>query len=99
MNIGTLIKTIRTSRNLSQKKLAEDLGISTNYLCLVETGNRNPSDELLGKIASHFEISKEALGFVCISIPKELDEQKSKKFKELQENIAALIFFQSNKVA
>ena len=99
MNIGTLIKTIRTSRGISQKELAENLDISTNYLCLVETGNRNPSEDLISKIATYFEISKEALSFICTSTPKELDEKKSKKFKELQENIAALIFLRNNKVA
>lgn len=99
MNIGILIKTIRTSRGISQKDLAEQLEISTNYLCLVETANRNPSKGLIGKIASHFDISKEALDFVCTPLPKELDEANAIKFKDLQENIAALLLFRSNNAA
>lgn len=99
MKIGTLIKTIRTSRGISQKAFAKQLDISTNYLCLIETENRSPSNSLIGKVASNFEISKEALEFVCTPIPEEFDEVNTQKFKDLQENIAALLLFRSNNAA
>lgn len=99
MDIGTLIKTIRISRGVTQKVFSERLDISTNYLCLIEKGNRKPSDEVISKIADSFGISKEALSFICTSVPQELDSENSIKYQKLQENIASLILFSKNKVA
>ena len=97
MNIGTLIKTIRTSRGLSQKDFSAEVGVSTNFLCLVEKGKRNLSNENIEKVAKCLGISKEALEFVCAEVPRELDQEGSKTFLELQQNIAALLLFQGKK--
>ena len=99
MKLGQLIKTLRISHSCSQKELAERLEISTNYLCLVETGKRLPSDELISRIAKEFKISKDALDFLSTGVPNELDEQNSIKYRKLQENIAALLLFQGEKTA
>lgn len=94
MNIGTLIKTIRTSRGVSQKDFSVEVGISTNFLCLVEKGKRNLSEDKIEKISASLGVSKEALEFICTDVPKELDGESSKKYRELQNNIAALLIFQ-----
>lgn len=99
MKLGQLIKTLRISHDYSQKKLSDKLEISTNYLCLIETGKRLPSEELIARIAAEFRISKDALDFLSIGIPSELDEQNSHKYRKLQENIAALLLFHGEKTA
>jgi transcriptional regulator with XRE-family HTH domain len=99
MNIGQLIKSLRISRGTSQKDLSDNLKISPNYLCLVERNKRKPSDDLIGRIAKEFNISKEAFDFISTDVPEEFDKKNSKKYSKLQENIAALILFQGRKTA
>lgn len=96
MELGRLVKTLRVGLGLSQTALAEQLEISTSYLCLLETGKRVPSNELLEKIAKAFSISREALIFLTTPIPAELSKDKAEKYQKLQENIAALLLFQGS---
>lgn len=49
-----LLKELRKRKNLSQKKVAEDMGISQNALCQYEKGIRNPRPELLVRFADYF---------------------------------------------
>lgn len=99
MKLGQLIKTLRISHGFSQKSLSEKLDITTNYLCLIETSKRFPSADLIARIATEFKISKDALDFLSTDVPTELNKINSKKYTKLQENIAALLLFQSNKIA
>ena len=45
MDIGTAIKTIRKEKGISQKKLAEMVGISVNSLCQIEISEEDIPDE------------------------------------------------------
>ena len=57
--VGGRIKWVRRQQNLKIKDFASLLGISANYLSLLEHGNRQPSEELLRKIADFAEMSYE----------------------------------------
>lgn len=94
MNLGRLIKTLRVGVGLSQAALAERLEISTSYLCLLETGKRLPSNDLIERVADAFKISPEALIFLTTSTPAELSKDKATKYRRLQENVASLLLFQ-----
>ena len=48
--IASGIKDIRRGLGVSQKKMAENLGISTNFFAMLERGERNPSISLLEQI-------------------------------------------------
>ena len=50
MKLGEQIKQIRKKKGLSQKQLAEQLGISTNAMCSIEKGYAWPSCETMSKI-------------------------------------------------
>lgn len=91
MDFARLIKTLRTSTGYSQIEFAKELGITSNYLCLIEKGKRNPSSELIAKLANEFNISQDALEFLATGIPLELSKENAKKYKKLQENIAFLL--------
>ena len=95
MEIGKLIKTLRTSKGISQKDLSEQLNITGNYLSLVESSKRAPSNNLINKISSYFNISQGALEFLCTDAPTELDKKKTNTYRELQSNIASLIFYKA----
>jgi transcriptional regulator with XRE-family HTH domain len=56
MKLGTAIKLIRTSSGLKQKEVAHRLGVTANYVSLLESGEREPSVTLLKKLAGVLEI-------------------------------------------
>lgn len=43
MNVGRAIRLLRVAADLTQKELAERLGRTSNYISLVECGERTPS--------------------------------------------------------
>lgn len=55
--IGRNIKLLRDVRGLSQKELAELVGASTGTLSHIESGTRQPSLEMLYKIADALNVS------------------------------------------
>ena len=57
----TKIKEYRKKHGLTQKKLAEALGVRQNTICLWEKGERNPSIVMGKKIAAVFGITVDEL--------------------------------------
>ena len=56
MNTGQAIKTVRQKKLVKQKDLAELLEISSSFLSQIEHGKREPSPELIEKIADALRI-------------------------------------------
>ena len=52
MDIGAVIRSLRTSYGLTQQELARRSGMKPANLCRLENGNGNPSVATLSKIAS-----------------------------------------------
>jgi len=59
--LGKRIKFLRQQRHWSQEYLALNANINKNYISDLENGRRNPSLEILEKIAKAFNISLEEL--------------------------------------
>ena len=74
MTLGERIKAARKQRGMTQRELAQKVGISVNSLSRYETGERQPNIETLSKIA-------EALGVD----PVEITYGKQEKEPEPQE--------------
>jgi transcriptional regulator with XRE-family HTH domain len=51
MELSNAVKLIRVASGKKQKEVAEDAGVSSNYLSLVENGKREPSVGFLRKLA------------------------------------------------
>lgn len=51
MNVGENIKNRREASNMSQRDLAEQVGIAQPFLCQVERGTKNPSLQVAAEIA------------------------------------------------
>lgn len=49
---GTWLRDQRTARGLAQKALADDLALSASHLSRLESGEKQPSSEALGKLAT-----------------------------------------------
>jgi predicted transcriptional regulator/transcriptional regulator with XRE-family HTH domain len=56
VQIGRIVRRLRTERNLSQQALANHLGISASYLNLIEHDQRTVSGTLLIKLAEIFHL-------------------------------------------
>lgn len=62
--LGERLQTIRKSKNLSQKDVANALGISAAVISNYENGGRTPSIEVLISLASFYRCSTDyLLGF------------------------------------
>ena len=67
--LGMRIKFLRQKRKWSQEDLALNANVNKNYLCDLENGRRNPSLEILERIAVGLGISLEELFKGIESIP------------------------------
>lgn len=59
--LGEFIRERREAANISLRELARQIQITPPFLSDVELGRRNPSDEVLEKIAGFFSIPVEEL--------------------------------------
>ena len=64
MRTNTL-KDLRLNRNLSLDFVSEKLNITKTYLCLLESGKRNPSDKLKVKFAELYNVSQATIFLAC----------------------------------
>src|SRR3972149_8277761 len=97
--IGGKIKSLRESEALTQEEIAVKVGVSKEFISMVESGKRNPSLAVLSKIAS--VLSKEASYFMATKRKdfalalrtaqiNEKDEEEIRKFKEFWEDYTFL---------
>lgn len=56
-NFGSRIQELKKKNNLTQSELAEKIGLSTNFIGMVERGERNTSVDKIFKLAKAFNIS------------------------------------------
>lgn len=61
MSIGKKIKELRKSKNISQEKLADELGVSQAMVAQYESGKRNPKIETLNRIAKALTVDISSL--------------------------------------
>ena len=53
---GRRVKEMRIERDLTQSELAEKVGLSNNFIGMVERGERNTSVDKIFKLAKAFDI-------------------------------------------
>ncbi|MDE6884177.1 MAG: helix-turn-helix domain-containing protein [Clostridia bacterium] len=57
MNISEIIKELRLEKNISQKKLADAIGVSQKAIDFWERGVNEPKASYIVKLADYFEVS------------------------------------------
>lgn len=70
IRIGKNIKKCRNAAGLTQEKLAERLGLTTNHISLIEQGNSGISIETLINICTVLGITSDSILFERDDIPK-----------------------------
>ncbi len=73
MKIQDKIKINRKNKGLSQKQLAEIVGINTSHLSRLENGRYKPSIEVLKKLAAALQVSAD---YLLSSTDEEAEEIK-----------------------
>ncbi|WP_026189013.1 LexA family protein [Orenia marismortui] len=61
MDAGKVLKKLRMEMNLTQKELADKLGITRGAIGHYEQGKRSPDNEMLAKLADFFDVSVDYL--------------------------------------
>ncbi|TCL54256.1 DNA-binding XRE family transcriptional regulator [Kineothrix alysoides] len=61
IKFGIRLRALRKERKLTQKVLADRLGLATSAICSYEAGTRYPSYEVLIKVAGIFRVSTDYL--------------------------------------
>ncbi len=61
MAFKDVLKQLRTSKQWTQKELAEQMGVSQNTISMYEKGNREPDMERLAEIARLFDVDMNTL--------------------------------------
>ena len=61
MDIENQLKVFRAREDITQEKLAEEVGVSRQTVNAIETGKYNPSLELALKISGFFETELEEI--------------------------------------
>ena len=61
MNFGEKLKMLRTGQKLSQRELAERLGVAKSVISYYESGDRYPSYDVLVKMSHLFHVTTDYL--------------------------------------
>lgn len=73
--MGERIKALRKAANLTQQEFAERIGLTKNFISLVETGSRIPSERTISDICREFDVNETWLrtgeGDMFVEVPEE----------------------------
>ena len=94
MNLGQILKLIRTQKGFNQKQMSALLGISQNYLSLIESAKKQPSVDRISEMSKKLGLSSDALIFAASDVPPELSDKDRKNYQQLQKNIISLLLFE-----
>lgn len=102
--MGKRLRALRDKSGLSQKFVAEKVGVKNNTLSGYESGNREPDSEILTKLADFYDVTTDYL-HGRVSDPKGYSIEDNESFDSLEEinklvkefNIEQLGFFDIEK--
>lgn len=83
-----MIRELRTSASLSQRKLAKRLGVDASYISHLESGRRDPSIELLRKLAKATNAPISLL--IAGALETEVSEEKREPYNRILESLLEL---------
>lgn len=91
MNLGSVIRKRRAELGLRQKAVAEEIGVSEDYLSLIERDQRTPSLEMLEKLAAALSVPVSYLLFEAEPINPNLSEETRKIVEDARKVAAELL--------
>ena len=85
------LKAFRHKSGLSQAKLAEKAGISTQYIAMIELSRQFPTPEVIERIAKALEIEAHELFAVPISPENAMERLHKDIIKEIRSVIVEVL--------
>lgn len=82
--LGRVIKEIRLAQKMTQKELAERVGLTVNYLSLLENGKRGIGMDGLSDLSGVFGIPPELLVMLAADGYDKTDEDASRLLEQIQ---------------
>ncbi|MFB2768076.1 helix-turn-helix transcriptional regulator [Pelatocladus sp. BLCC-F211] len=89
--LNEALRLMRVFHDLSQKELAEKLGISKSYLSEIESGKKIPTLDLLNRYSEFFDIPVSSIMFFSESLNKDVRTEKLRMF--VSSKILAILNF------
>jgi transcriptional regulator with XRE-family HTH domain len=74
--LGTVLRSLRKQRGLSQEALALDAGVERNYISLIELGKNSPSARILFKLCKVLDVNPSLL---CVRVEEQMQSGSKKK--------------------
>jgi transcriptional regulator with XRE-family HTH domain len=90
MDYGKALRIARAIAGLQQKELAELAGIDPSHISLIEIGKRNPSVDMVEKLAKALQIP-EHLFTLLAAEPEDLDMKDPKELERAAQSLAQLL--------
>ena len=72
MTFGETLRQLRTAAGVGIKRLGPELGVSYSYLSKLESGDVNPSEKLVGRVAAYFDYNQDRLLLSAGKVPPEI---------------------------
>lgn len=83
-NFGDRLKELRHRYGYTQKKVAEDMGMTFSAMSQYETGKRTPKNDILINLATYFDVSVDYLLGMDINTSKDYGMHMSQDFSNSQ---------------
>jgi len=90
MNLGLAVKTLRKNKGLTQGNFCKMVGITQSYLSQLENGNKEPSIDVVKKIADALGTPMPVLFWFTLT-EEDVDESKVEVFKLLKPSVDSLV--------
>lgn len=62
-NVGEKLQQLRRKLNISQKSVADSIGVSVSAIAMYETNERTPRDEVKVKLSNFYKVSVQDIFF------------------------------------
>lgn len=92
MTSSQKLKSFRQKHNLTQRQLADLLGVKQQTITYIETGAREPSDGFKLSFLRHYKVDFDELGSETeksIEIASNMEEKYKKQIKNLEKRVIA----------
>jgi transcriptional regulator with XRE-family HTH domain len=89
--LNEALRLMRLFHDLSQKELAEKLGISKSFISEVESGKKKPTIELLNRYSAIFDIPTSSIMFFSENLNNSSSAERLKTF--VSSKIIAILNF------
>lgn len=90
MQLGDAIKLIRTARKKTQSSLAREIGISNNFVSLIEANKKVPSIDVLQKMGTALKVPSGLFLLWTESVSSDLPPRKLDRLRELMVDLQTI---------